>query len=105
MSGGFGPYITSQASLGMTVVLGSALGVAQWFAIRKKVGKHARWIGVSLISWLIAGWTGMALKTLSWEMGPILYWLGLFFVGTVISAMGMIWLFKEKDPAADIQTA
>jgi hypothetical protein len=47
----------------------------------------------------------MALKTLSWEMGPILYWLGLFFVGTVISAMGMIWLFKEKDPAADIQTA
>jgi len=100
MSGGFGPYITSPTSIRMTVVLGCALGVAQWFAIGKKVSRSALWIGISLISWTVAGLIGMALKTLSWQMGPILYWLGLFFFGTVFSAVGMMWLLKQKNPPA-----
>jgi hypothetical protein len=105
MSGGFGPYIAPLASLGMTAALGSSLGVTQWFAIRKKVSRSALWIGISLISWVVAGLIGMALKTLSWQMGPILYWLGLFFVGTVLSVAGMMWLLHQNSPPADLAAA
>jgi hypothetical protein len=105
ISGGFGPYITSLASIRMTVVLGCALGVAQWFVLRKKVSRSALWIGISLISWIFAGLIGIALKTLSWQMGPILYWLGLFFAGTVLSVVGMMWLLKQTNPPAIIPAA
>ena len=105
MSGGFGPYITSLASLRMSAALGAALGIAQWFAFRKKVNRAALWIGISLIGWVVAGLFGMALKTLSWEMGPILYWLGLFFFGTVLSAVGMMWLLNHPTASANLLAA
>jgi hypothetical protein len=102
MSGGFGPYITFQASLGMTVILGCALGVTQWFALRKKVKRSAIWIGISLVSWVLAGLTGMVLKALDWQMGPILYWLGMFFAGVVLTVLGMMWLLKQTNHPADV---
>ena len=89
----------------MTVVLGCALGVAQWFVLRKKVRRSALWIGISLISWILAGLIGSALKRLSWDMGPILYWLGLFFTGMVLSVVGMMWLLKQINPPANIPAA
>ena len=104
-SGGFGPYITSRASLGMAAALGSSLGITQWLVLRNKVARAALWIGISLISWIVAGLIGLALKSLSWEMGPILYWLGLFFAGTVLSAIGMVWLFRKSTPPANMQAA
>lgn len=104
-SGGFGPYITSLASFRMTVVLGCALGVAQWFALPKKISRSALWVGINPISWVIAGFVGMALKTLNWQMGPILYWLGLFFIGTALSGVGMMWLLRQKNSPADMPAA
>jgi len=101
MSGGFGPYITTLRSLGMTVVLGCGLGVVQWFVLRKKISRSALWVGISLVSWILAGLVGIGLKALSWQMGPILYWLGLFFVGTVLSVVGMIWLLKRFSANAE----
>ncbi len=101
--GGFGPIITSQASLRTTAALGSALGVVQWLILRNKANRAALWVGISLISWVVAGWIGMALKALSWQMGPILYWLGLFFFGTALSSAGMIWLLKQDSPPADLK--
>jgi hypothetical protein len=102
MSGGFGPGITLRASIGMTAALGGALGVAQWIALYRKVRRSALWIGISLMSWILAGLVGSTLKTLSWQMGPILYWLGTLFVGAVLSAIGMMWLLKQDNPPAKI---
>jgi hypothetical protein len=97
MGGGFGPYITLRASLIMAASLGGSLGVTQWFVMYKKVRRSALWIGISLISWILAGLIGVFLKTLSLEMGSILYWLGLFFTGTVLSVIGMLWLVKQPN--------
>lgn len=95
MSGGFGPYITPLNSLGMTATLGGILGIAQWFTINKKIRQSTLWIGICLIAWILAGLTGIVLKSLSWQMGPMLYWLGLFLIGTVLSVVGMMWLHKQ----------
>lgn len=95
MSGGLSPYITTLRSLGMTATLGSLLGVAQWFIIRKKIQRSILWIGISLIAWVLAGLIATALKTLSWQMGPLLYWLDLFFIGIILSVVGMMWMHKQ----------
>ncbi len=105
MSSGFGPTILPISSFNMTVALGSTLGVAQWLTISRKVNRSSLWIGISLVGWFVAGWIGLALKTLSWEWGMILYWLGLFFAGTLLSALGMIWLLTMKANAGYSETA
>ncbi len=99
-SGWFGPVITSIGILRMTAALGIVLGIVQWFILSKKVDRAVLWIGVSLISWVLAGLAGMGLMTLSWEWGPILYWLGMFFIGTLLTAVGMIWMFNHPIPPA-----
>ncbi len=101
-SGGFGPYISLRASMIMATALGGALGVAQWLAIYRKVERSAWWIVISLVSWLLAGFVGMSLKTLSSQMGPILYWIGLFFAGTVLSVIGMKYLLKQTNSQAKL---
>ena len=95
-SGGFGPVITSIGNFNMTVTLGSVLGLVQWFSIHRKVSWSTLWVGISLVCWVIAGWIGIALSTLSWESGPIFYWLGMFFAALLLSVFGMMLLFKIK---------
>ncbi len=103
LSGGFGPYLTPRASLIMTFVLGGVMGIMQWFTIYKKVKQSALWIGISLVSWIVAGLIGMALKFFSWQMAPVLYWPGLLFFGTVLSAAGLMWLLKRGARSSDEQ--
>ncbi len=100
MSNGFGPSLPPLSSLLMAAALGAALGIAQWIVLRTKVKQSLLWIVISLISWILAGAAGLFLRTLSWELGPILHWLGLFFVGTVLSGLGMLWLFRAARPPA-----
>jgi hypothetical protein len=93
-SGGFGPAIAPQDGLAMAAALGASLGIAQWLVIYNKVSRSTLWIAISLASWIAAGLLGLVLKSMSLEMGPVLYWLGLFFLGTVFSGLGMIWLLR-----------
>lgn len=97
LSGGFGPYIRPLYSLGMTAVMGVVLGMVQWFTIRKKVRQAALWIGISLVSWVLAGVVGVALSRLSYSSGPIYFWLGLIFFGTAFSAAGMAWWLNRPE--------
>lgn len=97
--GGFGPYIAPSASLIMTTAFGGALGIMQYLVIRKQANKPALWIGISLSSWVIAGVIGIALRIQSYQMGPIYYWLGVFFFGIVFTAVGMaLWLKQPGVP-------
>ncbi|MEW6093421.1 MAG: hypothetical protein AB1531_05580 [Chloroflexota bacterium] len=105
LSGGFGPYIGLLPSLGMSAALGMALGITQWLVIRRKVSRSAFWIAISLVSWILAGLIGIALAALSSQMGPVLYWLGLFFAGIVLSVVGMMWLLKQTNPTEEARTA
>jgi hypothetical protein len=78
----------------MAAALGACMGIAQWLVIYNKVSRSTLWIAISLASWIVAGLLGLVLKSLSLELGPVLYWLGLFFFGTVLSGLGMIWLLR-----------
>ncbi len=96
LGGNFGPAISSFNSFLMSVPLGYILGIAQWLAIARKIKWSPVWIGVSLVSWVLAGWIGIGMKALTIQMGPILYWIGLFFAGIFLSGVGMLWLFNVK---------
>jgi hypothetical protein len=100
-SGFFSPVVTYYLIFYMTISMGAILGVLQWIAISRKVKWSSVWVGVSLVSWFLAGLIGMGLKTLSLYSGPILFWIGFFLAGITLSALGMIWLFHLKvEPAS-----
>jgi len=93
LGGNFGPVIGN--SLGLGAILGTALGIMQGLTLRKKAVQSVLWIGISIVSWVIAGWIGKILIPLSYEWGPILFWIGLFFSGTVLSSAGLMWLLNQ----------
>jgi FtsH-binding integral membrane protein len=100
LGGNFGPVIRN--SLGLAATLGTALGIVQGLTLRKKAVQSVLWIGISIVSWVIAGWIGKILIPLSYEWGPILFWIGLFFSGTVLSSAGLMWLLKDAGLPAEI---
>ena len=93
LGGNFGPVIRN--SLELAATLGTALGIVQGLTLRKKAVQSVLWIGISIVSWVIAGWIGKLLIPLSYEWGPILFWIGLFFSGTILSSAGLMWLLKR----------
>jgi hypothetical protein len=93
LGGNFGPVIRN--SLGVASLLGAALGILQAITLRKNSTQAALWIGISIASWLAAGWIGRILISLSYDWGPILFWIGLLFTGTVFSSAGLIWLLNH----------
>jgi hypothetical protein len=98
--GGFGPVITYGHVFHMTIGMGAILGILQWLAISKKVKWSSVWVGVSFASWFLAGLVGTGLMALSLQTGPVLFWIGLFFAGIVLSVAGMVGLFDIKaEPA------
>jgi hypothetical protein len=94
--GGFGPSIQYHLVFYMTIIVGAILGILQWLAIRRKVKWSSVWVGVSFASWFLAGLIGTGLKALSLQTGPILFWIGLFSAGIILSGIGMIWVFNIK---------
>ncbi|MGA9398033.1 MAG: hypothetical protein WBV22_07220 [Anaerolineaceae bacterium] len=94
--GGFGPVILPTASLIMTAVSGLALGLMQWLFLRRKAGLSPWWIGVSFLGWILADVIAIWLRTLSYQMGPIYYWVGLIFFGIMLTGVGITLLFRQR---------
>ena len=45
--------------LGHGLVLGLAVGIGQWLAVRNRVAASSLWIGISVVTWLLAEVVGM----------------------------------------------
>jgi len=100
-SGWFSPYSSFTRALATAAGLGLALGLVQWFVMRREVLGAPVWIGVSLLAWLAGGWLGYLLWISNLQWGAILYWIALYFLGTAVSAAAMAWWLK---PAAEPAT-
>src|SRR5687768_9114352 len=57
---GSNPDTSLVMKLGHAVVLGGALGVTQWVALRRKVDEAYLWIFVNLLAWTVAEVVGVA---------------------------------------------
>lgn len=91
--GGETPDAAIFSRLAHAVVLGSALGIAQWIVLRGNVAQSALWIPISLASWVIAEALAIALDGL---IGPPLDLMMIFLAGGLVTGLGMVWLLKQS---------
>lgn len=84
----------------LLIAQGSLLGIAQWLVLRKKVSRAPLWIGISLISWTLAGSvTGLIgewINSGSGVVALILFSNRSVFFGTVLSALGLWWFLDQS---------
>ena len=78
--------------LGHGLVLGAALGVAQWLVLRCRLNEAKLWIAISTMCWVVAELVGVALTGV---IGPPFNLVGLFLAGGVLPGGGMMWLLRR----------
>jgi hypothetical protein len=92
MMNGSEPDTSLMTKLGHGLVLGAALGLGQWFILRRRLDEAKVWIAISTISWVVAELAGVALTG---AVGAPLNLVGLFLVGGVLPGGGMMWLLRR----------
>jgi len=71
--------------LGHGLVLGAALGLGQWFVLRRRLNEAKAWIAISTVSWVVAELVGVALTGV---VGAPFNLVGLVLVGGVLPGGG-----------------
>jgi hypothetical protein len=94
---GSDPGTSLITKLGHGCTLGAALGIPEWFALRRTLDKASPWIAISVVSWVMAEVIGVALSVV---VGPPFDLLGLFLVGAVLPGGGMKWLLYRASAAS-----
>jgi hypothetical protein len=90
------------------VILGSSitgltLGVLQWIILYKKIDRAFLWIGISLLSWMIAGLVvGVSTKAIEVTVVRILL-SNTEFLGTLFSTFGLWWFLNWSIPSAQMK--
>jgi len=92
MMNGSEPDTSLMTKLGHGLVLGAALGLGQWFILRRRLDEAKVWIAISTISWVVAELAGVALTG---AVGAPFNLVGLFLVGGVLPGGGMMWLLRR----------
>jgi hypothetical protein len=79
-------------------ITGTTLGVLQWIVLYKKVDRAFLWIGISLVSWMMAGLAvGILTKAIEATVVRILLSNTEFF-GTLFSTFGLWWFLNYSTP-------
>lgn len=77
-------------------ITGTTLGVLQWIVLYKKISRAFLWIGISLMSWLIAGlMVGVLAKAIEATVVRVLLSNTEFF-GTLFSTFGLWWFLTRS---------
>jgi hypothetical protein len=92
MMNGSEPDTSLMTKLGHGLVLGAALGLGQWFILRRRLDEAKAWIAISTMSWVVAELAGVALTG---AVGAPFNLVGLFLVGGVLPGGGMMWLLRR----------
>ncbi len=70
-------------------LVGFALGITQWFFLRRMVDQAGLWIGASIVAWAIAPFLDMRVV-----------WYGS--VAAVVTGLALVWLLKRPHPEAEV---
>lgn len=79
-------------------IIGMTLGVLQWIVLYKKINRAYLWIGISVMSWIIAG-LAVGVLTRAIEATVVRILLSNFeFYGTLFSTFGLWWFLNYSTP-------
>ncbi len=72
-------------------LIGFALGLMQWFFLRRLFNQTELWIGASIVGWALGPFLGMRVV-----------WYGP--VAAAITGLALVWLLKQPRPGAELIT-